>query len=288
MREKLIQWWNENLRPRLSHYWDEFRLFATSMFFLKNFSAMIGVIVVISILIFLWMKCYTNHGQSVQVQDYTNLTLKDATAKARSRSFRVEVIDSLWREGAEPGIVLEQTPKPFSRVKEKRTIYLTITKTVAEEVLLPTLVGNYDYNQYRRKLLNKGLNATVKERVFDNKQAANTILYFYFKGEKITEGDVKNGVRIPKGSTLEFVITERGGGIIEIPDFTCMQLSAAEFLIATLNLNIGAIKADVTVSDQAAAYVYNQRPEPGQSIRVGEQVDLYITREPPLGCGDQN
>jgi UDP-N-acetylmuramate--alanine ligase len=288
MTEKLIQWWNENLRPRLAHYWAEFRLFATSMFFLKNFSAMIGVIVVISILIFLWMKCYTNHGQSVQVQDYTNLTLKDATAKARSRSFRVEVIDSLWREGAEPGIVLEQTPKPFSRVKEKRTIYLTITKTVAEEVLLPTLVGNYDYNQYRRKLLNKGLNATVKERVFDNKQAANTILYFYFKGEKITEGDVKNGVRIPKGSTLEFVITERGGGIIEIPDFTCMQLSAAEFLIATLNLNIGAIKADVTVSDQAAAYVYNQRPEPGQSIRVGEQVDLYITREPPLGCGDQN
>jgi beta-lactam-binding protein with PASTA domain len=288
MTEKLIQWWNENLRPRLAHYWAEFRLFATSIFFLKNFGAMIGAVALALLLIFVWMKCYTNHGQSVQVQDYTNLTLKDATAKARSRSFRVEVIDSLWREGAEPGIVLEQTPKPFSRVKEKRTIYLTITKTVAEEVLLPTLVGNYDYNQYRRKLLNKGLNATVKERVFDNKQAANTILYFYFKGEKITEGDLKNGVRIPKGSTLEFVITERGGGIIEIPDFTCMQLSAAEFLIATLNLNIGAIKADVTVSDQAEAYVYNQRPEPGQSIRVGEQVDLYITREPPLGCGEQN
>jgi len=286
MTEKLIQWWNENLRPRLAHYWAEFRLFATSMFFVKNFSAMIGVVVLALFLIFVWMKCYTNHGQTVQVQDYTNQSLKDATAKARSRSFRVEVIDSLWREGAEPGIVLEQNPKPFARVKEKRTIYLTITKTVAEEVLLPTLTGSYDYEQYSKKLTRKELKTSVKERVFDNKQAGNTILYFYFKGEKITESDLKNGVRVPKGSLLEFVITERGGGIIEIPDFTCMQLSAAEFLIATLNLNIGAIKADVTVSDQAAAYVYNQRPEPGQSIRVGEQVDLYLTREPPLGCGE--
>jgi UDP-N-acetylmuramate--alanine ligase len=284
MTEKLIQWWNKNLRPGLKRNWTEFRLFVTSMFFLKNFSSMVGATLLIIGLIFVWMKCYTNHDQSVQVQDYTNISIKDATAKARSRSFRVEVIDSIWREGMEPGIVLEQTPKPFSRVKEKRTIYLTVTKSVAEEVLLPTLVGNYDYSQYKKKLLNKGLNTTVKERVFDNKQAANTILHFYFQGEKITETDVKNGVRIPKGSMLEFVITERGGGIIEVPDFTCMQLSAAEFLIATLSLNIGAIKPDVTVTDQATAYVYNQRPEPGQSIRVGEQVDLYVTKEPPLGC----
>lgn len=286
MRERLIQWWNEQALPRIKTAWMEFRLFVTSLFFVKNFSAMAGAVLLVIGLIFLWLKCYTHHGQSVQVQDYTNMALKDATAKARSRSFRIQVIDSIWKDGVEPNIVLEQNPKPFSRVKEKRTIYLTVTKNTAEEILMPTLVGNYDYFQYQKKLLNKGVYSTIKERIFDNKQAENTILYLFYKDEKITESDLKGGVRIPKGSTLEFVITERGGGSVAVPDFTCKQLSAAEFLIATLDLNIGNIKPDVTVTDQATAYVYNQKPDPGLTIRVGEQIDLYITQELPLGCPD--
>ena len=284
MKDSLTAWWKEQVLPRVKSWWLETRLFVTSLFFLKNFSSIVGAILLVIGLIFLWLKCYTNHGQSVQVQDYTNMTVKEAKAKARNRSFRVEVIDSIWKDGVEPNIVLEQTPEPFSRVKEKRTIYLTVTKNTAEEVLLPTLVGNYDYFQYQRKLANKGVYTTIKERIFDNKQAENTILYFFHKGDKVTESDLKSGVRIPKGSTLEFVITERGGEMVEIPDFTCKQLSAAEFLIATLDLNIGNIKADVTVTDQSAAYVYNQKPDPGQTIRVGEQVDLYITQDLPLGC----
>lgn len=287
MKERLIQWWNEQVFPRLKTYWLELRLFLSSMFFWKNFGAMVGTTLLIVGLIFFWLKCYTNHGQSVQVQDYTNMTIEDATAKARHRSFRVEVIDSIWKDGVEPNIVLEQTPKPFSRVKEKRTIYLTVTKNTAEEVLLPTLVGNYDYFQYKKKLNNKGVYTAIKERVFDNKQAENTILHFFYKDEKITESDLKNGVRIPKGSTLNFVITEKGGGIVSVPELTCKQLSAAEFLITTLDLNIGNIRPDVTVVDQTTAYIYNQKPGPGQKIRVGEQVDLYITQELPLGCPDE-
>ncbi|MBK7410605.1 MAG: PASTA domain-containing protein [Saprospirales bacterium] len=287
MTERLIQWWNEQVLPRLKTYWLELRLFLTSLFFWKSFSAMVGAALLLTSLIFFWMKCYTNHGQSVQVQDYTNMTVKEATAKARNRSFRVEVIDSIWRDGIEPNIVLEQTPNPFSRVKEKRTIYLTVSKNTAEEVTLPTLVGNYDYFQYQKKLANKGVYTSIRERIFDNKQAENTILYFFYKDEKITETSLKSGVRIPKGSTLEFVITERGGELVEVPDFTCKQLTAAEFLIATLDLNIGNIKSDVTVTDQTSAYVYNQKPEPGQTIRVGEQVDLYITQDPPLGCPEE-
>ncbi|MBK6622303.1 MAG: PASTA domain-containing protein [Saprospirales bacterium] len=284
MKEKLVLWWNEQASPRIKAAWMEFRLFVTSMFFVKNFSAMVGAVLLIIGLIFLWMKCYTHHGQSVQVQDYTNMTLKDATAKAKSRSFRIQVVDSIWRDGVEPNIVLEQNPKPFSRVKEKRTIYLTVTKNTAEEVLLPTLVGNYDYYQYQKKLINKGIYTTIKERIFDNKQAENTILHLFYKDEKITESGLKNGVRVPKGSTLEFVITERGGGSLQVPDFTCKQLSAAEFLISTLELNIGNIKPDVTVTDQTTAYVYNQKPDPGETIRVGEQIDLYITQELPMNC----
>jgi len=280
----LVQWWNESALPRLKKGWKEFSLFVTSLFFLRNFTAMTGVVLLVIGLIFLWLKCYTHHGQSVQVQDYTNMTVRDATAKARSRSFRIQVIDSIWKDGMEPNIVLEQNPKPFSRVKEKRTIYLTVTKNTAEEVLLPTLVGNYDYFQYQRKLSNKGIYAAIKERVFDNKYADNTILHLYYKGEKITESDLKNGIRVPKGSTLEFVITERGGGTVVVPDFICQQLSAAEFLISTLELNIGNIKPDRTVTDQASAFVYNQKPEPGEKIRVGEQIDLYISQDKPLGC----
>ena len=289
MKEKLIQWWNEAALPRLKRAWQEFYLFISSMFFLKNFGAMLGTIVLLLVLIFWWLKCYTHHGESLQVHDYTGMTLEEAIEKARSRSFRIQVNDSTWQEGKPANIVLEQSPEPYSRVKENRTIYLKVTKKIPETVLLPTLVGNYDDNQYSKKLKRKGIKTVVKERVWDNKQAPGTILYFYYNDEKITENEVSEGLRIPKSTTLEFVITERGIDRVNLPNLVCRRFSEAEFLVTGQGLTLGEIQEDATVSDRANAYVISQTPayQPGQTLRVGEQISVVLTQYPPVGCDGQ-
>jgi UDP-N-acetylmuramate--alanine ligase len=287
MKDRLIQWWTETARPGLANGWLEFRSFITSFFFLKHFAGIIAMVFALFFLTLWWMRCYTHHGESLQVHNYVGLTLEEATEMARNRSFRIQVTDSLWVEGKDPGEVLEQNPKEFSRVKENRTIYLTITKEVPEEVTLPTLVGNYDYTQYKKRLSNKGLKATIRERVFDNKQAENTILYLFYGDQKITETDLKEGIKIPKGETLEFVVTERGAGTVQLPDLRCKKFTAAEFLISSLELSLGDLNADATVVDQANAFVYKQVPPSGQVMRVGEQVTLYLTQDTPAGCGTE-
>ena len=94
--------------------------FVSSQIFLKNFG---GIVILLSLLLFFtfwWMRCYTKHGESLQVHDYTSMTLQDAIEKANSRSFEIVVNDSIHRPKMEPNVVLTQSPKPFSRVKENR------------------------------------------------------------------------------------------------------------------------------------------------------------------------
>jgi len=263
----------------------EIYFFISSQIFLKNFG---GIAVLVSLLLFFtfwWMRCYTKHGESLQVHDYTAMSLEDAIEKANSRSFKIVVNDSTYRRGMEPNTVLTQSPKPFSRVKENRKIYLTITKTEADLVTLPDLRGNYDYNNYKRKLGRLEVDAKVKERQFSSREEPNTILEVYYDGEEITD-QISEGFKVKKGSTLEFIVSQRGGGTVQIPDLICMKFTEAEFNVKNYDLSIGSIIQDATITDQNSAYVWKQTPKYSQfsKLKVGSQIDIYITQNIPENC----
>lgn len=276
------------LGDKLKVFGREAYLFLTSLIFLKNFLGIIASLALLTFLSLWWMKCYTYHGESLQVHDYIGMDLKDAIRKAKDRSFSVVVNDSIYVVGERANVVREQHPLPFSRVKQNRTIYLTVTKFYADEKLLPTLKGNYDYNIYSRKLANRHIKTVIKERVFDNNQAKNTILYMYYNGKKITEDDIENGIKIPMGSTLEVVVTDRGGTSVQMPNLVCMKFSEAKFLIENYQLNVGSIVPDQTITDESTAYVWKQTPgyNARQYMRMGEFIDLYITQYRPDDCSN--
>lgn len=273
----------ENLAAFLKEIW----LFLSSVLFLKNFGMMVAVVLGICILSNWWMRCYTHHGESVQVDDFTGMHLLDAKKKGRDKNFRFEVMDSVWKEGMPSGIITLQNPKPLSRVKEGRKIYVTVTGNPQPELLPKFADSSYDFGRYRLKIEKRGIKVKEKERVFDAKQAENTILYFYHNGKKVEEGQVKSGYYVMPGDLLEFVITERRSNVVEIPDLLCMSYSAAEFLVSTFNLNIGQVIQDASVTDQASAYVYRQEPAyaPAQTIQMGGQITVWLTQNIPADCG---
>jgi beta-lactam-binding protein with PASTA domain len=264
-------------------------LFLSSRIFLINFAKMAGVVLVLVLLTNGWLRCYTNHGESVQVEDFTGLHILDAKKQGHGKDFRFEVIDSVWQEGKPGGIIQSQNPPPFARVKEGRKIYVTVTQWQPELVRLPQFsLSSYDYDRYAAKIARRSIKSRVKERVFDKKQAENTILYFYFKGEKITERDIKNGYDVPMGSTLDFVVTERLSNVMEIPDLMCMTFSTAEFLVSTSNLNIGLIEEDATVTNRSTAYIFRQEPpfDSLKTIPMGGQINVWLTQEKPVNCNE--
>lgn len=261
------------------------REFFTSPYFLRNLGVLIGFLFVFITLVTLSLRWYTRHGESLTVPNFEGMQIDEAQRKARNRSFSVMVLDSIFEPEKIPGTVFQQDPKPSSRVKQNRTIYFSIYSKTPPEIQLPTLVGNYDFEQYAKKLSVLKLKAVVKERVFDSVQEENTIQYFFYGDQKITDNDLRKGVSVPQGSTLEFVVTQRHTGMVAIPNLICQQYQAAHFLITSMNLSVGAVYGEV--SDEA--YVWKQEPEyvDGQMIRIGEQINIYLTNTKPQGCPEE-
>ncbi|MEO1258378.1 MAG: PASTA domain-containing protein [Bacteroidota bacterium] len=264
-------------------------LFISSGMFLGTVAKLLGIAVVLFFMTNWWLRCYTDHGESVQVDDFTGMHLADASKKGQNKGFRFEVIDSAWKKSSPSGLIINQTPKALSRVKEGRRIYVTVTGK-PKTVVLPLLSeSSYDYEQYSRRLaIRHSITSEIKERVYDRKQAENTILHFFHDGQKLTDNDLKKGYKVQEGSTLEFVITERRTNQMNIPDLVCMDFVAADFLVSSYNLNVGQVFEDASVIDRTNAYVYKQEPlfSADATISMGSQINIWLTQDLPADCND--
>ena len=267
------------------HFFSSFFGFFSSSIFLKNCLGILAAIFISFFVLTSSLNWYTQHGKSIEVKDFINMKLEDAEDLARRNNLRLVVNDSIFMLEKDPNIVIDQTPKKNARVKENRRVYVSVTSSTAPMVPLPGLVANYDYEQYVRKLERLGIKYNIKERQYDRNLEPNTILYFFYEDEKITDSKLRRGIKVPKGSTLEFVITERNNGMVSVPELICKRYKAASFMISSMDLQLGETYGPV--SDEA--YVYKQEPEytPGVNVRTGTAINLYLMEQRPIGCPEQ-
>jgi D-alanine-D-alanine ligase len=261
-----------------------FATFLRSKYFLKNLASMLGLIVISFLLLNVFLNVYTSHGNSVQVENYVDLGIDEASKKAKSRGFKVSVNQAPFTISKPQGQVIAQEPEALKRIKKNRTIYLTIIGS-PKEVGIPSFEAAADnYSRYRQNLVPLQVKCAVKESVFDAKYADSTILHFYYQGRKYSPTDVKRGVQVLQGSTLEFVVTKSKDDYVRTPALKCKRFSEVNFLLPGLDLRVGEVLGDVT--DKANAYVYEQEPAytPGAKILRGESIKIYLQDELPAGC----
>lgn len=262
--------------------------FLSSGIFLKNFGGVVALITFTTIATFWWMDCYTRHGQALHVADYVGMPIEDVIEQATSNSFEIVINDSTFIPQREPGTVLAQDPKPHSTVKKNRKIYVSITKVIPDMATLPDLRGgNDDYDNFSKKCKRSYIDTEVSKEVFSSKLERNTILEVYYNGEEITD-KLSEGYEVPKGSTVQCVVTKRGGGSVPVPELVCKKYSEATFLVSNISLNVGSVIADNTVTNERSAYVWKQTPRysPSGRMRVGEQIDIYLTQFRPASCAN--
>lgn len=268
-------------KNKLRAFLRESAYFLTSGLFLKNFAMLIGAVILLVLITWLWLGFHTDHGESVEVGKYIGLDVDNAIKQAAERNIKITVTDSIYVFGKEGGTVQDQNPRPGARVKENRVISL-ITYKHTETAKLPRLKGNYDFERYKRSLNIKDFELTIAEKVFDPKQAANTVLYLLHDGKKITEDNIEKGIELKRGTKLEAVVTKRNSDYIPVPDLVCKTYGEAEFLVQSARLTISEVVGSVT--DLNAAHVYQQEPDSNKSLRVGEAVKIYVTEQRPAGC----
>lgn len=263
------------------------REYLTSKDFKYTFLAIVLFLAIFMLLAFLWLKIYTHHGQELELPDYTGYQYEDAARDARKKKFRMSVLDSIHILGKPGGEILKQNPAPHSLVKQKRMIYVTITKRSPDKILsgrLPEMYGK-NYDRKKKELADHfQIKSKVVDRRFDPGEAGQ-ILEVRYKGKVIMDNRGRdNDVQIEKGEVLDFVISEKSGGIVEMPNLICKTYEEARFLLESLGLVVGDITERGEIENLSAAYIIDQEPSQNEEIMMEAPIKITITQNKPGMC----
>lgn len=167
-------------------------------FFWINIMAMIVAIVAVIYGTLFWMDSYTRHGESHVVPSVKRKNIEEAEKILNSQKMKSVIIDSTYVKGEAAGIVLEQTPAPGSRVKEGRSIYLTITTTSIPLIQLPDIIDNSSMRQAAAKLKGMGFKLTEPQFIPGEQD--------WVYGIKYRGKDLKSGDKVPHEAMLTLCI----------------------------------------------------------------------------------
>ena len=143
----------------------EFFSFKRNRFFWLNLIAMIVVVIGAAWGTLHWLDNYTRHGQSVTVPNVKGLPLRAAENEINKLGLNAIAIDSNYVKGMPAGAVLEQTPESNSKVKEGRTVYLTINTADVPKIAIPDIIDNSSSGQAEARLRAMGFKLTAPELI---------------------------------------------------------------------------------------------------------------------------
>ena len=255
----------------------------------KNLLIMILVFVFLVIAVDQVLKMYTRHGQKIPLPDYVGESITSASEDAERRTFEIIIADSVYMVGRRGGIILDQIPEAGQLVKEDRKIYVTTTKFKPDMVRLEDLPPFYGRNYERTaRVLNMAhsIRTSIVERTFDPGPEGH-IMGVLFEGDTIVYRDeMKEGVQIPIGGSLGFIVSQQRGGTVEVPNLVCRTYDEAEFIIASYKLRVGNTRMQGEVSSLDRAFVVGQDPEYASDARIemGSPINLILSEQKPEDC----
>jgi beta-lactam-binding protein with PASTA domain len=180
----------------------------------------------------------------------------------------------VYHEEYPPLTVLRQFPKAGATVKQNRIIYVSINPVLPPMVPMPDLANpNNTTSRIGAEAILKS-NGLRRGRIIQRPHIdLNLVLEMRYQGKPIL-----TGTKIPKGSVIDLVVGDGNGP----SDFLLGSLINDRYRLALYklqgwDLRLGAVfipdGTDTTGTDYV---VYRQYPPAGDSVRVGDQIDLYI------------
>lgn len=251
------------------------KTFFKSRTFLMHIVLLLLFFALMVYLTLLMLRVYTNHGEAQTVPDLLGFGKSDVELVLGQHKLEYEIYDSTFVPSTVPGTVLSQQPEAGAKVKEGRTIYLTVSAMQPEKVILPAVV-DVSLREAQSRLENAGLKLGQVE--YRPSEFINLVL-----DKKL------NGFRLPddtmliKGTAVDLIV---GKGLSNektvVPDVRGFYLDDANRVLYAVSLNAGALIYDNSVhtaDDSLRAQVWKQMPEGGEDklIELGSSVDLWLT-----------
>jgi eukaryotic-like serine/threonine-protein kinase len=241
--------------------------FKIGRFLLIVFLLMICLYVIFDQII---MPVYTRHGQEIIVPDLTNSFYEDAR----------DILDQLGLQIIEEskkfdvnnvfpiGVVMTQTPKPNSKVKKGRRVYVIVSKG-EPTIEMPDLVKKSERNA-TFLLNNKGL--LLGEIFFEFSDV--------FPAGVVADQNIPPGTEIKPGMYVDLTISSgRFPDRFIVPDIVNRNFIDAKKIIFQSGLTLGAISFELR-GDLLPETVITQSIQPNMEVSQGDTINLIVSKLP--------
>ena len=252
--------------------------FITTKQFLKHFALSLLITLLATWITLSLLKRYTKHGVTLSVPAFIGLSIFDVSKMESASSFDLVVVDSVYDYTRVGGIIVSQDPKPDSKVKPGRKIYLSVVAFLPEQVKMPSLV-DLSLRQAKALLQTYNLKLGFIKSIPD--PAKNAVLQCSHKGRILQPGSM-----LAKGSVIDLYIgSGTPGNETLIPFLIGKSRTEALSDIVRLGLMLGEEvfpdnfdTLDARVYSQDPVYVYGAKipvlTTVNLSYRAGKSFDF--------------
>lgn len=243
--------------------------------FKYNALAVVGITIFLIVLNMFALRIYTDHGDSIEIPDLRGKTPEDVADILDIIDLRFQIRDSVYSRETTPGTVLDHFPKAGQKVKENRTIFITLCAVSQEKIPMPQLT-DISYRQAVNIIESSGLIAGSVE--YKPSEFPNLVLEQKSQGSEIRVGEM-----IAKGSVIDLVLgSDSKGETSQVPTLFGRNLTEAKLTLDEAFLNIGTITYDESVlyeAQKVKAMIFKQIPDPVEMFEVpkGTAIDIWLT-----------
>nr|WP_288932045.1 PASTA domain-containing protein [uncultured Allomuricauda sp.] len=168
----------------------------------KTFLIQLGLAAVaVLVLVFValqWLKGTTNHGEFVEVPDFSKMSVMEMREAVEEAGLRYQVLDSSDFNPDYPRFsILDQNPPAGNKVKTNRKIYFTVNPSGYKKVTVPDII---QVTQRNASSMLKAVGLEVERVTYIDELGKDMVYRMKFKGKYIKPGD-----KLPKTSKVELI-----------------------------------------------------------------------------------
>jgi len=176
----------------------DFIAFLKSRTFLIQLGLALIAVFIICFLALNWLKSTTNHGEFVEVPDFSKMSVMEMREVAEKAGLRYQVLDSTNYNPDFPRFsILEQDPPAGSKVKENRKIYFTVNPSGYKKVTVPNII---QVTQRNAASMLRAVGLDVQRVTYIDELGKDMVYNMKHKGKYVKPGD-----KLPKTSKIELI-----------------------------------------------------------------------------------
>lgn len=168
----------------------------------KRFFVQLGLAaVLVLVLVFAtlqWLKSTTNHGEFVEVPDFSKLSVMEMRKAVENSGLRYEVLDSANFNPDYPRFsIIDQNPEAGTKVKTNRKVYFTVNPSGYKKVTVPKII---QVTKRNASSMLRAVGLDVQRVTYIDQLGKDMVYYIKYKGK-----DIKPGDKLPKTAKIELV-----------------------------------------------------------------------------------